>query len=361
MNPIRMIIGAGGTGGHLFPGIAVARELMKRDPKNRVLFINTGKAFEKTVLEKAGFDQAGIPAEGIKGRSIWNKIKSLFRIPSGIVQSMKLIKGFDPEIVMGMGSYSAGVVVFGAWLKGIKIVVHEQNRIPGVTNRILFHLADRIYVSFSKTRDRIGKKNVLVTGNPVRELWIVEEGIQKKSNSAFTILVLGGSQGAHRINTAMTEASSWIKEKSRIHVIHQTGHTDEAMVKTVYETNRIPGTVSAFFNDMGSCYARADLLICRAGATTIAELTALGKPAILIPFPFATDDHQTANAQELVDARAGELIPETRLNGKQLAERIEFYLNHRHFLDEMGLRAKKFGKPDAAAAIVDDIYETLKR
>jgi UDP-N-acetylglucosamine--N-acetylmuramyl-(pentapeptide) pyrophosphoryl-undecaprenol N-acetylglucosamine transferase len=360
MNLIRIIIGAGGTGGHLFPGIAVARELMKRNSKNRVLFVNTGKPFEKTVLGKAGFDQASISAEGIKGRSVWKKVKSIFRIPIGIIQSIQLIKGFGPNIVLGLGSYSAGVVVLGAWVKRIKIAVHEQNRIPGITNRILFYLADRIYVSFPNTRDRIGKKNILVTGNPIRDLRVCGENIRTKPENLFTILVLGGSQGAHRINTAMTEAVSWIKEIDKIRIIHQTGQMDELMVKTTYDANRIKGTVSPFFDDMGACYAQADLVICRAGATTIAEVTALGKPSIFIPYPFAADDHQTANAGELVEAGAAELIPEKQLNGKQLAERIRFYMENRNLLEGMAVHAARFGKPDAASVIVDDIYQTLE-
>lgn len=353
--PIRTIIGSGGTGGHLFPGVAIAQELVSRDHENRVLFVNTGKPFEKDILEKVGFDQISITAEGIKGRSLWRKVNSLLRIPSGLVQSMNVINRFGPDVVIGLGSYSAGVVVLGAWLKGIKTAVHEQNMIPGITNRILFRVADRIYVSFPKTKERIGKKNVIFTGNPVRSS--VFNTSEEKREDIFTVLIVGGSQGAHRINTVMTEAALRIREKEKMHFIHQTGGNDEAWVKNAYSASQTSSTVCAFFNDMGSQYAKADMVICRAGATTVAEVTALGKPALFIPFPFAADNHQAANAGELADAGAAEVIPEDRLNGEMLAEKIEFYAKNRRLLNEMALQAAVFGKPNAASAIVDDLYQ----
>jgi len=365
-NGKHIVIAGGGTGGHLFPGIAIAEAFIKRNPENRVIFISTGKPFEVSVLEEKKFSLKTITVEGIKGRGIVNQIISVSKIPKGLFDSMLILKDFRPNLVVGVGSYSAGPVVLGAWLMGIKIVLHEQNILPGITNRILSYLADRIYVSFKDTRANFDPKKVCFTGNPVRNeilCFAMEESEISGSiqGKLFTIFVIGGSQGAHSINMAVVDALKFLKKKDSFFFIHQTGAADEEEVKNAYKEQGIPGIVKAFFNDMGQQYSNADLIICRAGATTVAELTAIGKGALLIPYPFAADDHQVLNAKKLSDAGAAEIILQKELSGRLLARKIEHYASNYKDISNMALMAKKLGRPDAAEVIVDDCYRLMKR
>jgi len=363
-NGKHIVIAGGGTGGHLFPGIAIAEAFIKRNPENRVIFISTGRPFEISVLEEKKFPLKTITVEGIKGRGIVKQIISLLKIPKGLFESMLILKDFTPHLVIGVGSYSAGPVVLGAWLMGIKIVLHEQNILPGITNRILSYLANRIYVSFKDTQANFNLRKVCVTGNPVRNevlCFAMEESEISDSvpGKFFTIFVIGGSQGAHSINMAVVDALEFLKEKDAFFFIHQTGAADEEEVKNAYREDGITGTVKSFFNDMGQQYRNADLVICRAGATTVAELTAIGKGALLIPYPFAADDHQVLNAKILSGAGAAEIILQKEVSGKSLAKKIEYYASNYKVLSNMALMAKKLGRPDAAEAIVDDCYKLM--
>lgn len=366
--PLRIVIAGGGTGGHLFPGIAIAQEFMDRNPNSSLLFIGTDKPFETKALSEAGFTHKPITTEGIKGRGLRKQAKSILKIPKGIFESVIILKRFRPDIVIGVGGYSAGPLVVGAWLLGIKIVLHEQNILPGITNRILSRIADRIYVSFDDMQTGLNPKKVLYTGNPIRKEILQYAKNQKgfeiddsKQNKYFTILILGGSQGAHSINMALLEAIDKIKEKDKFFFIHQTGLNDEIRVKNAYEINGISCRVQSFFNDMARQYQKADLVICRAGATTVAEIKAIGKGVIFIPFPFAADNHQVLNARSLEKAGAAEMILEKDLNGKVLAERINFYASSPDILRQMASRAKDLGRPDAAVAIADNCYRLARK
>ena len=364
-NGKHIVIAGGGTGGHLFPGIVIAEAFINRNPENRVIFISTGKPLEVSVLEEKKISLKTITVEGIKGRGLLNQIISVSKIPKGLFESMLILKNFRPNLVVGVGSYSSGPVVLGAWLIGIEIVLHEQNILPGITNRILSYLADRIYVSFKDTQANFDPKKVCFIGNPVRNeilcFAMEESGISGSvQDKLFTILVIGGSQGAHSINIAVMDAVKFLKEKDSFFFIHQTGANDEEKVKKAYRKERIAGTVKSFFNNMGQQYSNADLIICRAGATTMAELTAIGKGALLIPYPFAADDHQVLNAKTLSDAGAAEIILQKELSGRSLARKIEYYASNPSALNNMALMAKKLGRPDAAEAIVDDCYRLMK-
>jgi UDP-N-acetylglucosamine--N-acetylmuramyl-(pentapeptide) pyrophosphoryl-undecaprenol N-acetylglucosamine transferase len=366
--PLRIVIAGGGTGGHLFPGIALAQEFTARNPNNRLLFVGTGKSFETTALSKAGFAHKGITSEGIKGRGILNQTRSILKIPKGILESVMILKQFRPDLVVGVGGYSAGPLVAGAWLLGIKIVLHEQNILPGITNRILSRLADRIYVSFDDIPTGFNPKKVLYTGNPVRREILQFASNQKVGEiddspqpRQFAILILGGSQGAHSINMAVLDAIDKIKDKTKFFFIHQTGLKDETRLKTAYERYGVSFKVQAFFNDMARQYQNADLIICRAGATTVAEIKVVGKGAIFIPFPFAADNHQVLNARSLEKAGAAEMILEKDLNGNALAERINFYASSPDTLRQMASRTRDMSRPDAAGVIVDDCYKLIKR
>jgi len=362
---LRIVIAGGGTGGHLFPGIAIANEFVARNSETRIKFVSTGNPLEKAVLSKAGFDLHSIQVAGIKGRGIWNQIASVLKIPGAILAANGFLKNFSPDLIVGLGSYSAGPVVIGAWLRKIPIAIHEQNILPGITNRILARFADRIYISFENTRSRLNPVKVSWTGNPVRRE-LLEAADSSEDGAAhagdrkrFTVLIIGGSQGAHQINMVMAEALDYLQGADRLHFVHQTGEADEKMVTEAYRSQSVSATAQAFFDNMADQYRQADLIICRAGATTVAEITALGKAAIFIPFPYAADDHQTLNAADLTGDGAAELIPEQELNAELLGAKINHYLDHPEALENMAARARRHGKPDAAKNIVDDCYRLL--
>ncbi len=352
-------IAGGGTGGHLFPGISIAREFMSRNPDNKVLFVSTGNPFEIKALSDAGYPLKTIKSAGIKGMGLWNQLKSVLIIPWGIVKAINILRVFKPGLVLGIGSYAAGPVVMGAFLMRKKIALHEQNILPGITNRILSFFADKIYVSFKNTKSDFNPAKVLFTGNPIRPEILNGTTMDNISGSPFTILIIGGSQGAHSINMSVIDALTDLKEKNRFFFIHQTGDRDNMKVKEAFKNQCVPCDVRPFFNDMAIQYKKADMIICRAGATTIAEITAIGKAVIFIPFPFAADNHQVINAQNLSEKGAAETILENDLNGRLLAERIMYYESNRKAREDMASRAKSFGKPDAAKLIVDDIYKLL--
>ncbi len=360
---LRVVIAGGGTGGHLFPGLAIAQEFMTRNERNTVLFVSTGNPLERSVLNETDFRLETITAEGIKGRGLWNQTKSALKIPRGIVESVRILKGYQPDLTVGLGSYSAGPVVVSAWLMRTKIVLHEQNILPGITNRILARFADRIYVSFDDTKKRFDPQKIRLTGNPVRkDLLNHHNGTGNDAaadSTSFCVLIIGGSQGAHRINMTVVEALGHLAQKERLYFIHQTGAADEQTVNAAYQRLGIAARVQSFFRHMAPLYKQADLIICRAGATTVAEVTALGKAVVFIPFPFAADNHQALNADTLAREGAAEMILEKDLNAVDLAQKIEYYASHPQALEAMAAKAGQLGHPAAAQAIVDDCYNLL--
>ena len=363
--PLRVVVTGGGTGGHLFPGIAVARELMNRNSESNVLFVSTGNPFEKKALSNAGFELEKITVEGIKGRGLWNQACSVIKLPKGIIEATRILRRFNPDLILGLGSYSAGPVVMAARLLRKPIVLHEQNIVPGITNRILARFADRIYISFEDSQRHFRPEKIQWTGNPVRrDILNCLNGHRHRphgisANSPFTILIIGGSQGAHSINAAVMEALPSIRQKAAFHFIHQTGPADEKEVKQTYDRLGVAATVRSFFDDMAPNYQAADLIICRAGATTVAEITSVGKAALFIPYPFAADDHQALNAATLVNHGAAEMILEKELNGTSLASKIEYFVMNPESLNDMATKAISFGRPDAAKNIVDDCYQLI--
>jgi UDP-N-acetylglucosamine--N-acetylmuramyl-(pentapeptide) pyrophosphoryl-undecaprenol N-acetylglucosamine transferase len=360
--PLRVVIAGGGTGGHLFPGIAVAEEIRARGARNRVLFISRGNEFERTALSRAGFPLETIFVEGLKGRGLWNQARVLLQLPWSVVQSARRLREFRPDLVVGLGSYSAGPVVLAAWLLRVPVALCEQNTWPGITNRVLARLADRIFTSFEQTGG-FDPQRVLWTGNPLRRTIVsaAAEGAPAPPavRRPFTVLVIGGSQGARSINMTVAAVLDQLSDRNRFFFIHQTGAADEAWVAESYRRAGVDARVQAFFEDMDVQYRQADLVICRAGATTVAEITALGKPAVYIPFPFAADDHQRKNAERMVAAGAADMIAEEQLNPVRLGERIGFYAAHPEDLVRLAERAGRLGKPDAARRIVDECYRLV--
>jgi UDP-N-acetylglucosamine--N-acetylmuramyl-(pentapeptide) pyrophosphoryl-undecaprenol N-acetylglucosamine transferase len=363
--PLRVIIAGGGTGGHVFPGIALAQAFMFRNSDSRILFVGTGNQFEQRVFSATPFPHTAIPAEGIKGRGVLQKLRAVAKVPLGVFVAMRILKRFGAQLVVGVGGYSSAPVVMGAWLMRIPIILQEQNLVPGMANRLVGRLSRQIHVSFAQTRIGFDAQKIRVSGNPVRDAFaaVLTKPFVLMDKQApkdrYTVLVCGGSQGAHAINQAVVEALSYLRENKRLFLIHQTGAVDEAGARAAQKTHGICGRTADFFVDMAAQYAEADLVICRAGATTVAELTALGKPALLIPYPHAADQHQLLNAKLLADEGAAELIPEPTLNGRMLADRILFYAEHPGALKQMATRSRALGRPQAAADIVDDCYALL--
>ncbi len=361
---LRIAIAGGGTGGHLFPGIAVAEEFRRRFPDARVLFVSRGNDLERRALERAGFPLATVPVEGIVGRGRFRQVSALSKLPRAFFQALRHLLAFRPDLVLGLGSYSAGPVVLAARLLGAPIALCEQNSRPGATNRLLARLAMRVFVAFPQTVDAFPAGKALWTGNPLRQgVLVAREHLSAPpttSAGVFTLLVLGGSQGAHRLNTALLEALPFLEGvRGRLRVFHQSGAADAEAVREGYARWGFSARVEAFFHDMGDIYRQADLVVCRAGATTVAEITALGRPAIFVPFPYAAADHQTENASRLVEAGAAEMIAERELSGERLAGRLLALLRAPELLGERGRRAAELGKPEAAAAVVEECLRLI--
>lgn len=357
--PLSVVVAGGGTGGHLFPGIAVAGEFAVRNPQSRILFVGAGRSFEKEALARAGYPQRIIAIEGIKGRGLWAKARAAMKIPGALFHSAGILAEARADLVVGVGGYAAGPVALAAWIKSISVVLCEQNTVPGITNRMLFPIAKRIYLSFENTRGRINPAKTRITGNPIRQQIMDAPAAEAKEKNTFTIMIAGGSQGAHAINQAVMDALPHLRQRERFRIVHQTGAEDRSSVVTAYMNAGIAAEVKAFFHDMASRYGRADLVVCRAGATTVAELTAMGKAALLIPFPFAADNHQELNARAMVDRGAAQMVLERELDGTTLARRLDELARTPELLAGMASRSKALGKPDAARTIVEDCYQLV--
>ncbi|MDQ1335350.1 MAG: UDP-N-acetylglucosamine--N-acetylmuramyl-(pentapeptide) pyrophosphoryl-undecaprenol [Thermodesulfobacteriota bacterium] len=357
----RLVIAGGGTGGHLFPGIAVARALKTRMGDAEVLFVVGRRPMERDILSRSGFEAVSIDVEGIKGRG-WKKgIPVLFRLPKSILQSASIIRRFSPSVALGVGGYSAGPFCTAAKWMGIPTAIHEQNSYPGVTNRLLSRIVDRIFISFEESRSCFSKREVILTGNPVRQELVLSRPIRPEGEQEFTVLVVGGSQGAQAINRIFVEALDGLREKGKkIAVIHQTGTIDYERVVKDYRTRGLEGEISMFIADMATAYSRADMVVSRAGASTIFELAALGKPSILIPYPYATNRHQEINASALVRKGGAEMMLQEELTAEGLANALTRYMDNRPALQEMGERARQIGSHDAAGEIVDRLMEMSK-
>jgi UDP-N-acetylglucosamine--N-acetylmuramyl-(pentapeptide) pyrophosphoryl-undecaprenol N-acetylglucosamine transferase len=355
----KVVIAGGGTGGHLFPGIALAEEFTRRKEGWEVIFIGTGKGLEQRVLSRWGFELMTIPAAPLKGRSWWGKAVSFSTLFRGAWSSAIILRRLSPRLVIGLGGYSAGAVVLAAYLLGIKRVIQEQNVQPGFTNRMASRFAQRVFLSWAEGARFFPAAKVRVTGNPLRQ-GVLEGRGKKRGEKGFTLLILGGSQGATAINRGMMEvlpALATIKKDLRI--IHQTGAADCQRVREGYEKAGLEASVHPFIDEMAPCYREARLAICRAGAATITELCAWGRASILIPYPYAADDHQRKNALALVQQGAGRMIPDAELSGERLAQEILSLYHDRQALNEMEQAAAALGQPDAAARIVDECYQLL--
>jgi UDP-N-acetylglucosamine--N-acetylmuramyl-(pentapeptide) pyrophosphoryl-undecaprenol N-acetylglucosamine transferase len=363
---MKWVIAGGGTGGHLFPGIAIAEAFVGREMGNEVLFIGTERGIEAKVLAGGKFPLRTIRARPLKGRSFFGKLRALWTIPMAISEAFSILKEFQPQLVLGVGGYASGPTLLAASLLRMKRAIHEQNVVPGMTNRILKRFSQRIFVSFEETKKYFPEGKTVVTGNPIRKEIsacispIPDRQATGKKGDRFTILVFGGSAGAHRINVAMMEALSSLEGvKSSLRFIHQTGREDVEFVLKGYQERGFDALVRPFFEEMAMYYQISDLVVCRSGASTVAELATCGKAAILIPYPYAAHNHQFINAKKLVDLGAARMISDEEMNGSLLSQTILHLYNHLGERVRMEEAIRHVGRPWAAKEIVDHCYALL--
>jgi UDP-N-acetylglucosamine--N-acetylmuramyl-(pentapeptide) pyrophosphoryl-undecaprenol N-acetylglucosamine transferase len=359
---MRMLIAGGGTGGHVFPGIAIAEEVVTRHPGNDVVFVGTARGLEATVVPKAGFPIELIEVRGLKGKGLADTLRNLLLLPLALWQSFVILRRWRPDIVVGVGGYASGPVVLAAWTLRIPTAVQEQNAIAGFTNRVLGRIARAAFIAFPEAARHFARRKVYQLGNPIRRT-LMENFMRPESrHEGPKLLVFGGSQGAHALNMRFVESLPHLADlRGALRITHQTGARDREQVERGYRACGFDPDVREFISDMSAAYAGADLVVCRAGATTLAELTVCRKPSILIPFPLAADNHQVQNARSLVDAGAAVMIEERDLTGERLAGEIRAILSDPARRERMARAAGRLGSPQAAKEIADVCSELVRR
>ena len=355
----KLIIAGGKTGGHLFPGIAIAQALERLSENAKILFVGTDAPFETNTLQAYGYAHKAIYSKPIKGGSLLGKLISVSIILISLTQALVIMKTFKPDFVIGVGGFSSFAVVLAAWLLNIPTAIQEQNAVPGMTNRMLGRLAGTIFTSFEHTQGFTNNPKVHYVGNPVRK--VKRSDADKNAldldihPDRFTLLITGGSQGASSINTAIMNAFELMDNLNQFNIIHQTGIKEEALIQDRYRQLNIKATAKAFFHDMPNIQKMADLIITRAGAGILSELCILGKPAILVPFPHAADDHQTVNAKTLEEQGAAIMINDAELTGNSIKTMIESLMQDPSRLEKIGKTLKTLAMPDADQTIATHI------
>jgi UDP-N-acetylglucosamine--N-acetylmuramyl-(pentapeptide) pyrophosphoryl-undecaprenol N-acetylglucosamine transferase len=359
MKDTRLVFCGGGTGGHIFPGLAVAQKLRQVVPDIRLAFIGSGRRVEREILEGAGEKEFySLPVEGLRGRG-WQKVKTLALLPAAFFNAFRLLRRLKPGLVVGLGGYSSGPVVLLASLLGVPTLILEQNLRPGMTNRLLLPWVRRAVAAFERSLPYFKGKGVFL-GNPVRQEFHALS--PKKKTGGFNLLIVGGSQGSHFLNQAMIAALPFLQDKREtMDIVHQTGPEEEQPVRAAYaQAGFSRALVTAFIVDMPAAVGRADLVVCRAGATTAAELIAARKASLLVPFARSAGGHQMENARELEQRGGAEVWPEALLSPERLAERILFYLDRPDKLDIMEKNLQQLGTPDAAGRIAGLCLELMR-
>jgi len=353
---VRLLIAAGGTGGHLFPGISVAQAFLELNPGGAVLFVGSDRGLEKTILERAGFRHVALNVGRIKGEGWIQRLKTFASLPTAFLQARSILKSFRPDVVFGIGGYSSGPMILAARWLGIPRAVLEPNAIPGLTNRILGRFVNRIFVAFPKAQEFFPASKVRLTGTPVRGDLQPSE-IPPSVRGDFTLAVLGGSQGATAVNKAVTAMLPRLEASGKpFCLLHQTGASDEGWVKDAYAKTNLACEVTAFVDDMARLYREADLVVSRAGASTISELLATRTPSILVPYPFAADDHQRFNADSVAAFGGAEVVPNAELSEK-LADRVLHYEAARGELAAMREKLAQAQKTPATEAVLREILK----
>jgi UDP-N-acetylglucosamine--N-acetylmuramyl-(pentapeptide) pyrophosphoryl-undecaprenol N-acetylglucosamine transferase len=356
---VKLLIAGGGTGGHVIPAIAIAREWLSRGAEREVVLVGTQRGMEMKLVPQAGLPLETLRVAGLKGKGGMTLVRNLAMMGAGLKDAFGVLKRHKPEAAFGVGGYAAGPMLLATWMRGIPNVIFEPNAEPGLTNKILARLAKRIATGYEMQGQGWAAKAV-VTGCPVRpEFFAIE---RRAAGKPFRLLVTGGSQGALPINRAFVDAMDLLAaRKSELQIVHQTGERDYNAVRTAYARREMLAEVAPFLSNMAEQFAWADGIVCRAGAITAAEVAAAGRAAVFIPFGKATDSHQLRNAQAMSKAGAGRLIAEPQLTGERLAKEIFSLVDNPQETAELGMNARNLAHPEAAREIVNLIEEAARR
>lgn len=358
---MKFLISGGGTGGHVYPGIAVAEELKRLRGSDEIVFVGSGRGLEATVVPQAGFRLRTILTRGFPRRAWWRWPWAALANVIGFFQAVWVILAEGPDVVLGTGGYVSGPISLAAWLVRKPLILQEQNSIPGLSNRWFARFADEVHLSFVEARSYFARKdNLKVTGNPVRAYILTGDRAAALQEFGLvtgkpTVFIFGGSRGAHRINEAALEAMRLLKGRVDVQFILQTGREDFDWAKGIVESEQLPARVLPFLARIHLAYAAADLVVCRSGAMTLAEIAVCGTPAILVPYPYAAHDHQTVNASNLVDRGAAAMILDRELTGERLAKELAHLLADRQALSRMSAHARTFARPDAAERLAKSL------
>ena len=361
---MNVVVAAGGTGGHLYPAIAVAREFLRRDPATRVVFVGTTRGIETTVLAHEGFELDFISAKPVMGRGLMDVMRAVGTLPLSLWQSFRVLAKRKADLVIGVGGYTSPMVLLAAFVRRVPGVMLEPNAYPGMANKVVAPMVRRIFLAFETTTRCFDRAKVRVVGMPVRRAFL-EQGRDGGASTATAetchVLIFGGSQGAKAINSVVIEALPHLKSITGLKVTHQTGQPDHARVTDAYRTAGMDAKVVPFLYDMPAVLRSADLVVSRAGGMTIAELTVCGKPAILIPLPTAIYNHQALNAQVMESAGAAIVLSQTDLNGARLSRVITGILQEPERLRTMSTNSFGMRRIDAAEVIVRECYDVMGR
>ncbi len=359
----KFVVTGGGTGGHIYPGIAIAKALLQLESSAKILFIGGKGQRESIIVPKSGFDFEPILVQGFPRSLSLRWFKVLVKVPMGFFKSLSILSKFNPDVVIATGGYVSGPVALAALFLGIPVVIQEQNTMPGITNKIMGLWAKKIFLSFSEAGTSFPSSKTYITGNPIRSEITTAGDCREKlglDKNKLTITFIGGSQGARSINLAVIEALKHLyKYENRIQMIHQTGESDFSMVESAYSRSPFLSIVQPFFYSIEEIYSSSDLVVCRSGAMTLAEITACGLPAILVPYPYAAGNEQTFNAKVLQDKGAAIMINDNQLTGKLLADTLISLIEDKKRLSEMALKSRSLGKPDAAQKIAEEIISLI--
>jgi UDP-N-acetylglucosamine--N-acetylmuramyl-(pentapeptide) pyrophosphoryl-undecaprenol N-acetylglucosamine transferase len=349
-----LLIAGGGTGGHIYPAIAIAREYVSRDTSRKVVFVGTERGLEKTIVPKAGFPLEFINVGGLKGKGGLDLLRNVARLPLGFIDAWRAIGRNKPDVVLGVGGYSSGPVLVAAILRGVPTIIHEANAFPGLANRLVARWVTTVAVAFEEALPRMRRSDGVVTGNPIREEFFRAE-TQKTGGAKQRLLIFGGSQGSHILNESMTGALLFLARlKDSLEIVHQTGPKELEQIRAAYRQSAFPtARVVPYLDPMAEEIAAADLVVARSGAMTVGELCATGRASVLVPFAAATNNHQELNARVVERAGGAVVITEAQLSPEKLAAAISEVLGNAERTGRMGEAARTLALPEATKNIVD--------
>lgn len=358
-----VLFAGGGTGGHLFPGIALAEEFKRHDPEVKIIFAGTRRGLEARVIPEIGYPLVFLKVQGLVGVKGIKRIKALFNFPKAVIQALILLVRYRPTLVVGLGGYASAPVLLAAIVAGLPWVLQEQNAYPGLVNRLLAPFSGAVFIAFDKAREQLKSKKVFDYGNPLRAHLLPQEVVAKNNSdtAGFNILVVGGSQGARILNQVVPQVIASLSGKyPELRVVHQCGKQGFTEVSQAYAEIECQAEVKEFIDDIGARYQTANLVICRAGALTLAELAELGKAAILVPFPYAAHDHQLFNARAFAEKGAALIQIESELTVAGLKDEVECLITNPETLKVMGQAAKELARPQARVEIVEQCFKLIE-